>query len=85
MFEKVLKVSESAVLTYYMVKTDDSVQAIGGVPDKHFELWDIKGLSNYIANFELCSVLYWVEIEEFDTTTDSIISSINLIDKRICH
>ena len=83
-FKGVLKKEEVKwnVQTYYMVKTDDFPRPMGIKTDKSFELWDVANLSEYVTICELHSLSYWVEIEEFDSTNDNIISSIIIIDKR---
>lgn len=67
--------------TYYMIRCDDPKRPYNILPDKHFELDDVRGLQNYLEFCNIHKLNYDLLIEEFDKSNEEVTKNIYLINK----
>jgi hypothetical protein len=65
--------------TYYLIRCDDPNRPNTILPDKHFELDDVRGLKNYLEFCNTHKLNYDLLIEEFDTDNQEVTDNFYLI------
>jgi hypothetical protein len=66
-------------ISYYMIRCDDAKRPSTILPDKHFELDDLRGLQNYLEICNANKLNYDLLIEEFDKNNEEVTKNIYLI------
>lgn len=64
---------------YYIIRCDDPNRPYNILPDKHFELDDVRGLKNYLAFCNTHKLNYDLVIEEFDKNNEEVTDNFYLI------